>query len=236
MTITIAERIQMRMKDLGLSQADIMRCTKASRGAVSGWVNGSNSPSAKHIESLSDCLRTSTSWLLTGEGLETVDDQIKKFIANTATAITHDQLTEEEMSEKVWINMYDVRFCSGEGEAVEFHFDDIKKRLSFEPSFFEKRNIKSENFKIIINKGDSNEEYLFDGDAVGIDTSDVIIRDGETYALYFEGDALIRQIYKEQGGVLILHPRNPKYKDKIVAPDADLTNFKIIGRVRYRSG
>ncbi|WPP68997.1 S24 family peptidase [Acinetobacter pittii] len=67
MAQSVSDRIQMRMKELGLSQADIMRATHAARGTVSGWVNGSNSPSAKHIESLADCLNTSSTWLLTGK-------------------------------------------------------------------------------------------------------------------------------------------------------------------------
>jgi len=167
-----------------------------------------------------------------------VDDQIQNFLTNTASAITTDELTQEERDSKIWIDMYNVRFCSGMGESIEFHFDEIKKQLSFESSFFEKRNIKPKNFKLIINKGDSNEEYLFDGDAVGIDTSDTDIQDGETYALYFEGEALIRQIFKQQGGVLKLHPRNPKYDDKLFDTNAENSDIglKIIGRVRYRSG
>lgn len=166
-----------------------------------------------------------------------IDEQIQTFLDGTVTAITTDQLTDEERSKKIWIDFYDVKFCSGDGESIDFHFDVIKKQLSFEPSFFKKRKIKPENFKLIINKGDSNEEYLFDDDAIGLDISDTEITDGETYAIYFEGDALIRQIFKEQGGILVLHPRNPKYKDKIVNTElADNTTFKVFGRVRYRSG
>lgn len=66
MSLTVSDRIQLRMRELDLTQADIMRATNAARGTVSGWVNGSNSPSAKHIESLAKCLKTSSSWLLTG--------------------------------------------------------------------------------------------------------------------------------------------------------------------------
>lgn len=66
MSLSVSDRIRNRMHELDLSQADIMRATKAARGTVSGWVNGSNSPSAKHLESLAKCLQTTSSWLLTG--------------------------------------------------------------------------------------------------------------------------------------------------------------------------
>ncbi|EPK2564108.1 MULTISPECIES: LexA family protein [Acinetobacter calcoaceticus/baumannii complex] len=84
MAQSVSDRIQIRMKDLGLSQADIMRATKAARGTVSGWVNGSNSPSAKHIESLAECLKTSSTWLLTGK--ETTNSTNKT--ANDASNVT----------------------------------------------------------------------------------------------------------------------------------------------------
>ncbi|MHA3052499.1 LexA family protein [Acinetobacter sp. ANC 4641] len=67
MSKSVSDRIQIRMAELNLSQADIMRATDAARGTVSGWVNGSNSPSAKHIEALANCLKTTSSWLLTGK-------------------------------------------------------------------------------------------------------------------------------------------------------------------------
>lgn len=70
MSLTVSDRIQARMQELGLSQADIMRATNAARGTVSGWVNGTNSPSAKHLESLAECLKTTSSWLLTGQDLQ----------------------------------------------------------------------------------------------------------------------------------------------------------------------
>ena len=41
------DRINQKMKELGLSQADVMRGTGAGRATVSGWINGSNAPSAE---------------------------------------------------------------------------------------------------------------------------------------------------------------------------------------------
>lgn len=74
---SVFDRIRLRMSELGLTQADLMRFTGAARGTVSGWVNGSNSPSAKHIEGLSKALKTSPSWLLSGGSLNS-----EKFISN----------------------------------------------------------------------------------------------------------------------------------------------------------
>lgn len=67
MNKTIADRIQQRMKELGISQADLIRLTKAGRASVNGWIHGHNEPSAKKIGALAESLQTTTEWLLTGE-------------------------------------------------------------------------------------------------------------------------------------------------------------------------
>lgn len=62
------DRIIQKMKEHSLSQADILRATGAGRATVSGWINGSNSPSAKYIDSLAKVLHTNSTWLLSGNG------------------------------------------------------------------------------------------------------------------------------------------------------------------------
>ncbi|MFN3073163.1 LexA family protein [Acinetobacter sp. TY2] len=64
----ITDRINQKMTEHSLSQADLIRGTGAGRATVSGWVNGTNNPSAKHLDNLAKTLKTTTSWLLTGEG------------------------------------------------------------------------------------------------------------------------------------------------------------------------
>ena len=68
-----AERINLRMKELELTQADLIRGTGAGRATVHGWVNGTNKPSAKHIGALSTTLKTTPQWLLDGVGLRSTD-------------------------------------------------------------------------------------------------------------------------------------------------------------------
>ncbi|MCH7391850.1 LexA family protein [Acinetobacter dispersus] len=63
---TTTDRINAKMKEHAISQADIIRATGAGRATVSGWINGANDPSAKYLESLAKILKTSTTWLLTG--------------------------------------------------------------------------------------------------------------------------------------------------------------------------
>ena len=41
--------------------------------------------------------------------------------------------------------------------------------------------------------------YINGGDAVGIDISDITPKDGEVYALFLDGDLMIKRIFKEAG-------------------------------------
>lgn len=83
--------------------------------------------------------------------------------------------------------------------------------------------------------GDSMANYINGGDAVGIDISDITPKDGEVYALFLDGDLMIKRIFKEAGGVIRLSSDNKQYTDKIVTQDNG-DSLIIIGRVVYRSG
>lgn len=223
---SVSDRIQQRMAELDLSQADLMRSTGAARGTVSGWVNGSNNPSAKHIEALSKALKTTSHWLLTGESSGSFHtDQVLE------TVVVNDEIRDHF----VWVEVVEASFSCGEGESIEFHFDAINGKIPFPPSFLKDKNITEQTMKIIKAKGDSMADFIKDGDLVGINLSQTNIIDGEIYAVYLAGEGMIKQIFKEADGSLILHSLNEKYRDKVVTEENG-KNFKVIGRQIWRAG
>ena len=54
--------------------------------------------------------------------------------------------------------------------------------------------------RIIKAKGDSMADKIDDGDLVGIDISQTDIIDGQIYAVYFEGEGMIKQIFRKKAG------------------------------------
>lgn len=46
---------------------------------------------------------------------------------------------------------------------------------------------------------------------------------------------MLKQIFKESGGVLALHSLNGKYRDKIISVENG-ANFRVIGRQFWRAG
>lgn len=67
---TTSDRLNARLKELGLKPADLMRSTGAGRATVSGWLNEGNNPSAKYLEPLAKALKTTSTWILTGKSEE----------------------------------------------------------------------------------------------------------------------------------------------------------------------
>lgn len=62
----IIDRICERKAQLKLKQIDIVQATGASPATVNKWLNQTNEPSAKYLESLANVLGVSIQWLITG--------------------------------------------------------------------------------------------------------------------------------------------------------------------------
>ncbi len=70
---SVSERILLRMKQLNLQQVDLIAATKSSKGTVSKWISGINTPSGKSITALAKALKTTPEWILEGEGLKSIE-------------------------------------------------------------------------------------------------------------------------------------------------------------------
>ncbi|MDV8155621.1 LexA family protein [Acinetobacter bereziniae] len=64
---SVADRIQEKMSELGLKHKDLVNATGASKGAVSHWLSGVNTPSGERLLSLARLLKATPDWILTGK-------------------------------------------------------------------------------------------------------------------------------------------------------------------------
>lgn len=175
------------------------------------------------------------SWLLTGDGeMRSTKDDAAAFVASLPSGIYQEDSEAWRLENQVMVSFYDVRFCCGDG-AGSYEFEALKKTLPFDQSFFKRRGLVPDNFKMIYALGDSMSPYIHEGDAVGIDVADIEIKDGQVYALFLDGDRMIKRIFKEAGGVLRLSSDNNHYRDKMV-DQHNGDSLIIIGKVVYRSG
>jgi SOS-response transcriptional repressor LexA len=200
------------------------------------------------LPSLATVLKTSQNWLLTGNqekplsnfNMQDFMDKHgldKKEEASFDANDVHKPTVVEYETENgfIWIDVVEANFSCGTGESIEFHFDVINGKFPFPPSFFQKKYVDPSCMRIIKAKGDSMADFIHDGDLVGIDISQTEIVDGGIYAVYFEGEGMIKQIFKEEGGKLSLHSLNPKYRDREVSEQNGL-NFRVMGRQFWRAG
>ncbi|CAB3784537.1 LexA family transcriptional regulator [Pararobbsia alpina] len=136
--------------------------------------------------------------------------------------------------ERVWIDRYDYHFSAGSG-VIQWEVRE-KKALPFDAGFFKAIGSKPKDCKLVVVRGDSMEPFLFNRDMMMIDSSRTAIKEGHIYAIHFEDEALVKLIFKQAGGGLLLRSYNSaKYPDKIIGPDQS-EFVTIAGELIYRSG
>lgn len=231
----LKDRLKKARKSSGRTQADVSEAIEGlSQPSYSALERGESKSTSK-IAELSQLFNVNPIWLATGQGDEKTNSQkqAEQFVSGLKGAITHED-AELLGREGIHIPIYDVKFCCGDGTG-SFEFEELKKTLPFDKTFFERRGVKPENVKLIYVTGDSMENWLQDGDTAAIHTLETTPKDGEAYALFLDGDRMIKRIYREAGNTLILASDNKAYRDKVVTEENG-ESLIIIGRVFYRSG
>ncbi|WP_445535155.1 XRE family transcriptional regulator [Acinetobacter sp. G18] len=218
-----------RLKDSRIkakkTQAEVAEAVKMSQPAYQALESGKNLKSA-FLPLIAQFLGVDAYWLTTGNS----EDSFKESDVFSPTVVSHDAVDQY-----LWIDVVEASFSCGTGESIEFHFDAINGKIPFPTSFFKEKRVPQECMRIIKAKGDSMTDYIKDGDLVGIDISQTEVIDGEIYAVYFAGEGMIKQIFKEADGSLILHSLNEKFRDRRVTEENG-KNFKVMGRQFWRAG
>ena len=228
---TRSERLKESRLKAGLSQKQVADAVGMKQPSYS-YLEKNDNASSSLLPEIARILNVDPLWLRTGERPTDIDAQVAKLLENSSNPLLNiDGLSDD----RVWIDLVNIRFSCGTGESIEFHFDDVIKRVSFDEAFFKQYGVKPVNVKLALATGDSQEPYVKNGDIFAIDLADTEIKDGEFYAVYFEGEAMLKQIFKEPGGVLALHSLNGKYRDKIISAENG-ANFRVIGRQFWRAG
>ena len=223
--MTLKDRLKQSRKKAGKTQAEVAEAVKISQPAYQALESGRNQKSA-FLPMIAQFLGVDPYWLTTGSEGDSFEE--KDILKPTIVEYGSD-------NEFVWIDVVEANFSCGEGESIEFHFDAMNGKIPFPPSFLKEKKVTESSMKIIKAKGDSMSDFIKDGDLVGINLAQTEVIDGEIYAVYLAGEGMIKQIFKEADGSLILHSLNEKYRDKLVTEENG-KNFKVIGRQIWRAG
>lgn len=223
--MSLKDRLKESRKKANKTQAEVAEAVKISQPAYQALEAGRNQKSA-FLPMIAQFLGVDPFWLTTG----TEADNFEEKDIHIPTVVNY-----ESDSNFIWVDVVEASFSCGVGELIEFHFDSINGKFPFSPSFMKEKCVTEKTMKIIKAKGDSMSDFIKDGDLVGINLSQTDIIDGEIYAFYFAGEGMIKQIFKEADGSLILHSLNEKFRDKVVTEENG-KNFRIIGRQFWRAG
>ena len=218
----VADRINKKMMELSLSQADLIRATGAGRATVSGWVNGTNKPSAKHIGALAKALKTSEWWILYGVNAPIQFEEVTAW--DDSTPLEDDEIAVPFFK--------DFSFACGSGSIGEAMLNE-RRRLRISKATLRNLGIQPNKTCASLASGNSMSPTINDGDTVHIDTNRTTIKDGKVFALCHGGLFLIKRLYNlPMGGVRIVSDNAVEFPEvHLTAQEIQEQQFEVLGWV-----
>lgn len=236
----IASRLDEAMKIRKVeSQSALSRESSVPQPTINRILKGTTTnPDLQNVKKLAKALKVNVEWLTdgVGPGPDAPKSAQKRPLPDGKGEVAvwdHPDDLEPGDDERIWIDRFDYHFSAGTG-LIQWEVRE-KRALPFNAAFFKAKGVNPKDCKLLVARGDSMEPYLYDRNVFMVNTTATSIRDGERYAIYFNDEPLVKQVFKQAGGALVLHSYNTAYPDKIVAPEL-LQFVHIVGEVIYRSG
>ena len=199
---TTSDRISQRMKELGLQHKDLVAATGASKGTVTNWINGVNSPTNERLIKLAQALKTTSSWLLTGNSTPEFA-QVEPWDSNTP-------LDDDEIEIPFF---KDFSFACGGGSIGEAITNETRK-LRMSKATLRNLSIAKENAVAATASGDSMSPTIKDGDTIHVDLGRKNIKDGKIFAICLGGLFYCKRLYNlPLGGVRIVSDNSVEFPE-----------------------
>jgi phage repressor protein C with HTH and peptisase S24 domain len=214
---TLADRINYRMKALGMSGHDLAKIVGVTQQSIHQITSG-ETKQPRIILKLASALKVEAAWLSTGEGEMIKKNQIMGEIDRYSES---DPLSEDELSIPFLVSRESPQ---GSGVFKIQIQDDIKLNRRFKRK--EQSRAPESGAYCIAITGNSMSSTLPEGSTIVIDTNIKTITDGKIYAIDHHGMIKVRYVYTLAGGGLRLKSANSaEYPDENV-----YTDFEVIGR------
>lgn len=204
----------------------------ASTQATHKWLKAESMPGRANMMAIAEWLGVRVEWLQYGEGNP---HQPSPEPARAGQAEEESEPRIPHESDYALIPQYTARGDCG-GGYLNGHVE-VKGGLAFKRDWLARMKVKAENLYVIYADGDSMEPYIFEGDVVLFDRSDIDPRDRQVYAIRRpDGGISIKRIIQQLSGAWMIRSDNQlKYQDEPVAEDV-LHHMPILGRVIWRGG
>lgn len=206
------ERIQQKLNEKNLKQADIARATRKSTAAVTKWLRGENIPKADALKDISRLLGVSDEWLLTGKGKDS-------FFDNNVNLLEKLEITGQPIPVISWI-------AAGSFSPIDTVIDDSEINEWLPPN----KDCGKNGYGLKVT-GMSMYPYFLPDDrlyvnpdvqAFDLQTSDLVI-----VACSGDTEATFKKLIIE-GDNKYLQPLNPNWPEQIIKLSDDC---RLVGKV-----
>lgn len=197
---TMANRIeQALLKKNGGNQSEMARFVGVTPQAVQKWIAGDSEPRGKNLEKAAEFLNVSEIFLKFGVEAQNVVELGTPVVMPQHSRNIQAIDDEEEHPDLVRIRKVKLHLSAGiTGFNAEVEPVDDNP-ISFRREWLERRGYFSEKLIAIRVKGQSMEPGLYDGDTVVINTGDATPKDGDVFAVNYEGEAVIKRMVRDFG-------------------------------------
>lgn len=222
MTETLGDRLKARMAEIGMNQPELAERAGVSQTTISQIVSGRNRNS-RFIVQLAAALKCSPRWLATGKGPKEPPDPIDVRIDPTAPESQLLPVRRVKITIQGGVTGYNINFDDDP--------DDTMAPIFFGRNWFDSRKLDPARCIATTVKGRSMEPGLNDGDTVVFNTADIVPRDGEVFAVNYEGEPVVKRMKRNLGQWWLSsdNPDKSRYADKVCDE-----RVEIIGRIVHK--
>ncbi len=221
------------MKMAGLSQSQLAERAGVSQPAIQKLSSGKASSSRKVVE-IAAALGIRPEWLSTGQGDMSYSNgsEPSNIRESSLKAVVWEEM-DKDGDEFVEIPLLNVSLAAGDGsceleESSEF-------ALVFRRHYLKKAGVPEKAAKLVRVSGQSMEPTLHDGDVVGVNMQDNVIRDGKTYAICQSDLLRVKTLIATPSSVIIRSINREEYPDEVLDREEFTKTVRVIGKVFWSS-
>jgi phage repressor protein C with HTH and peptisase S24 domain len=224
------------MSAAGVTQAELARAVGIKAPSISGWLSGkAKFLRGENLLRAAAKLNVSDAWLATGKGQrERLPGQAS--IPNAHVADYAMVEGDEDTQGAIAIPLTKARGSCGGGSVNDD--EEQRKPIIKEAAWFRRYSVKPKDVMAIWADGDSNADFIVDGDIVFFNTSKREPRTGQFFLIEHPDGLRIKKLRRDIDGTWVLESNNP---DKRAFPDEKITPDQaellvIRGEFIYRQG
>lgn len=238
MKMTLAERLKEARKSKGLTQKALGEIVGVSQAAIQKVETGKANQTTKIID-IAQALGVRPEWLASGEEPMRADQKptpspnYSTIVPTRLKAVVWEDLTESERNEFIEIPLLNVSLSAGNGDYVVDEESEFS--LTFRRYYLWRTGVPESAARLVRISGNSMEPTLHDGDVVGVNLEDTVIRDGKTYAIR-QGDLLrVKMLVATPSSIIIRSINKEEYPDEVMSKEEFHRDVHVIGRVFWSS-